>query len=281
MTTKDHDTNPSTPRARRPLKARASTASPAPPGVDTNPGLAPPPEPSAPPARPLGIRVPAPSVRPPSPTEPGETAPSAKKDSVELLLEGMAEQRLDLSKTTPQTAGQASASYHAEHNVRASGRPSPEDEPKVLFGQPPTPVTIRLSRPPAVDVPPGASDATVVTRLYALRGLLFALGAGIVVVLAIFLGLQMTAPNDPTIPAAVAPVVTPAPSSAPSQEAAEAAKVPTVTLPHAAPQLTAPAALAESASAQPAEVRAVPAHRRTKPPASAPTGDLGEFKASY
>jgi hypothetical protein len=271
MTTKDHDTDPSTPRARRPLKARAS-ASPAPAAVDTDPGLAPPPEPSAAPDRPLGIRVPAPSVRPPSPTEPGETAPSAKKDSVELLLEGMAEQRLDLSKTTPQTDGQASASYHAEHNVRAAGRSPPEDEPKVLFGQPPTPVTVRLSRPPAAHVPAGASDATVVMRLYTVRGLLFALSAGIAVVLAIFLGLQVTAPNTPTIPAAVAPVVTPAPS----QEAAALAKAPTMTLPPAAPQLTGLPVVAESASA-----RAVPTHRRTKPPASAPTGDLGEFKASY
>jgi hypothetical protein len=274
MTTKDHDTDPSTPSARRPLKARATTSPPPPPAVDTDPGLAPPSTSSAPPARPLGIRVPAPSVRPPPPPESAEAALSPKKDSVELLLEGMAEQRLDRSRTTPQTDGQASASYHAEHNVRAAGRAPLEDERKVLFEQPPTPITVRLPRPPAVGAPPGVSEATVVTRAYTVRGLLLALSAGVVVVLAIFVGLQMAVRSAPAVLA-----VAPAPS--PSQAPAAAAKAPFVTLPPAEPQLPEPAAPADSAPAQPVQARPAPTHRRTRPAASAPASDLGEFKTSY
>ncbi len=277
MTTKEHDTDPSTPSARRPSKMRSIT----PPPPDTDPGLAPPPVETDPPSVPLGIKVP--SNRPPpladtldAPLPVGlatneDAQKGAKKDSVEILLEGMAELRLDRSRTTPQTAGQASASYHAEHEVRAIERPAPAaDQPKVLLEQPPT-VTVRLMRASAR---PGEADPTWIRPRQTFWRVLVALAAGFAVVVAIFIWLssssrfvEPTTPK-PEGPRALAPVVAPS-AAAPSAPAAAQA-----------PQAEAPAATVAATAEVPAEAPA-PAASDTRPTAKTPTGHNAAAGASH
>jgi len=74
------------------------------------------------------------------------TAPAGpKKDSVELLLDGMPTVQPQPPRTTPQTAGQSSAAYHAEHAVRPA-HTSPDDVPKVVVERPHQHQTVRLDR---------------------------------------------------------------------------------------------------------------------------------------
>jgi hypothetical protein len=75
--------------------------------------------------------------------------PQAKKDSVEVLLEGMTTPQPPRTKTMPQTDGEASAAYHARHDVRAA-RTSPDDEPKVIVERAPA----SLAMPAASTRPP-------------------------------------------------------------------------------------------------------------------------------
>src|ERR1700722_13562066 len=150
MGTDKEDTDPSSPSALRPLSQPAGAASaahalPDPPAAQptTDPGLGPASAPAPASARrPMAVTVPAPSVRPRSPdaitppeltpiAAPVTATPPPTKDSVELLLEGMAGPRPDRRKTTPQSDGEASAAYHAEHRVRRA-RTSEPAGPKVV-----------------------------------------------------------------------------------------------------------------------------------------------------
>jgi hypothetical protein len=314
MTTKEHDTDPSTPSARRPNKMRSSAP---PPPADTDPGLAPPPVQTDPPSVPLGIKVP--STRPPPiEADSAEAAPvglatnedaqkGLKKDSVELLLEGMAELRLDRSRTTPQTDGQASASYHAEHEVRALERPPPEpDQPKVLLEQPPT-VTVRLVR--GASLRPGEADPTWIRPEQTLRRVFLALAAGLAVVIAIFVWLQASSRSDERAqesaakpgaalpPAANAPPVVPpsgpvaAPLEAPAATAAAgasteataaaSASAASVEEGRAAGKTPASRGAAAAASGTRSGAEGHSGHRTKATPAAAATTDVGEFKTTY
>ena len=144
MTSKDQDTDPSTPGAMRGLAPTDPTPTPigASAHVSTDPGVGPPSVPSMAvtmpmhrPVRtpPMGIVVPA-----SSPVKP-------RKDSVELLLDGMQGPQPERPKTMPQTDGQSSASYHAEHMVRPA-RTSPDEEPKVVVERPLQAPTTRIDR---------------------------------------------------------------------------------------------------------------------------------------
>jgi hypothetical protein len=68
-----------------------------------------------------------------------------KKDSVELLLDGITGPQPERMRTKPQTDGEASAAYHARHDVRAA-RTSPDEEPKVVIERITQPPTIRIDR---------------------------------------------------------------------------------------------------------------------------------------
>jgi hypothetical protein len=68
-----------------------------------------------------------------------------KKDSVELLLDGITGPQPERMRTMPQTDGDASAAYHARHDVRAA-RTSPDEEPKVVIERITQPPTIRIDR---------------------------------------------------------------------------------------------------------------------------------------
>lgn len=137
MATKDHDTDPSTPSARRS----------GPPGrADTDPGVAPPSGRPGPGSEGRRVVVPAPGVAVGGSRASGDAVPDAlqRKDSVELLLEGMSGPRPDRPKTTPQTGGEASAAYHAEHSLHAGHR-AVGAEPKVLVERLVTPRAIPVA----------------------------------------------------------------------------------------------------------------------------------------
>jgi hypothetical protein len=316
MTTKEHDTDPSTPSARRPNKMRSTSP---PPPADTDPGLAPPPMETEPPSAPLGIKVPS-NRPPPRGADTFETAlpvglatnddspKASKKDSVEILLDGMAELRLDRARTTPQTAGQASASYHAEHQVHASERPPPiADEPKVLLEQPPT-VTMRLVR--GASLRPGEADPTWIRPEQTLRRVFIALAAGLAVVIAIFVWLQAasrsgeraqegaakpeairasqpmaTAPPGVAPPRApVAPAVDTPPTAAAGVAAEGAAAVPVPGASAGGEQATGKTPPGHGSAASPPHAGDghgnAAGHRKANPAGAAST-DLGEFKTTY
>ena len=212
MGTNNKDTDPSSPGALRPrtphIEALASTK------PTTDPGLGPPSVSTAAPARRSPVSVPPPSMRhahgpnaitPPdlTPIAPPASAtsssmPSSIKDSVELLLEGMAGPRPDRRKTKPQSDGEASAVYHAEHGLRRA-RNSSEPGPKVVVERAP-PVTSTTERTPIVPraSAPGSREAlsTFVPGRVLRRRVAVALVAAVLIVLLSFVGLRLSAHHD-------------------------------------------------------------------------------------
>ncbi|MDP9152514.1 MAG: hypothetical protein M3O36_21520, partial [Myxococcota bacterium] len=267
MSTKDHDTDPSTPGAKQRLSephAPAAPVSPPSTAVDgpgqteiqgvrpgTDPGVAPPAQPRAAPAQPMGIVVPSPSAPPGKPN-----------DSVDLLLEGIPEEALDRSRNIPQTDGQASAVYHAQHGVRAARTPI-ADEPKVVVERPASVPTVRLQRPKVSKAGArldeasrlGPQDVTVVTGPPMGSRLTMAIAAGLLVVVAIFALLKATSETR-LASATTAAAPSPTPSAPPAAVAPPRAdtRIPAAT---AAPRVefgpgpTAPVAAAERPSPSP------------------------------
>jgi hypothetical protein len=307
MATKDNDTDPSTPSARR--------SGPPPPRVApaTDPGVGPQGQRRSPSGRPLGVVVPPATVRIPGPAGvPAEARVLAKKDSVELLLDGMSGPRPDRTRTTPQSGGEASAAYHAEHSVHPGHRPN-DDAPKVLVDRPSTPRAIPVSTtqaaarraPTVTGLSPareGAGEPTFVTPPDLRRRVLLAAIAGLVVVFALFIGLAMLGSRQGTdIPVLAAPsvqaepagrVAVPAPSSAEQAAAEHAAVEPhEVVAPAPAPSPVEPPAVVETSPAAakvaPPPAPAAPSRkhrpRTTAPssPSSAAAPDLGEFKTKF
>ena len=338
MATDKEDTDPSSPSALRPrlpeFEAAGFAGGPSAGPVDskptTDPGLGPP---SGPPGAPtptavraadrdggrrLGVTVPPPSARPgpsSSAITPPEFAPLGRvvsapatapltKDSVELLLEGMAGPRPDRRKTTPQSDGEASAAYHAEHGVRQA-RTSSEPAPKVLVDRPVAaappssprvaPSKVRVAAP--VAEPAGSREAvsTYVPARALRRRVAMAVLAGALIVLLSFVGLQLTAgPAGSAASAGNAAQVAAPPEPArplPPSEPVASAPVPISAAPPAPEPPAAPRASAhESAKAgepRAGDPRAASHAAPTRPHgASASTsagspGDLGEFKPSF
>jgi hypothetical protein len=348
MATNDNDTDPSTPSARRstgtgaeeagapgpasvPASVSVSVSSPRPRGLNdtqplavvphpatpaaggrpsTHPGLGPPPPrldgveapdvgvPREAPARPMGIVVPV-------------AAPDAKKDSVELLLDGITGPQPERTKTMPQTDGQAAASYHARHDVRPA-RTSPDDEPKVVVERPILPPTVRIDRTqiPAPDpaMSRAAAESTVVVPPQMGPRVVLAVIAGLLVVLGLFVTARFainrrahaTHAASSSVPAATALAPTSALASAPAAavpapppepvpappppeldtppaSVTSAAGLPAVPA-SAAPPATAPAAPTAAQRALAAQPKAKP---RTSSAAPAPSPDLGELKTTF
>src|SRR5580692_11591687 len=208
------DTDPSSPEA---IRGQASTEPAAPPGapqVSTDPGIGPP-------------------SRPPIPAT---SAVQPKKDSVELLLDGMAGPQLDRPKTTPQSDGQAAASYHAQHGVRPA-HTSPDLEPKVVVERPALPKTMKVDRAVVqqaiemADARRRAQDATVVAPQRVAPRVIVAIVAGLVVVLGLFVvarlivmrsGTTAATPTRPAVVTVVATATAPATASAVATAAAPA-----------------------------------------------------------
>jgi hypothetical protein len=191
--------------------------------------------------------------------------PVRKQDSVEMLLDGMSAPQPERQKMTPQSAGEAAASYHAQHPVHAA-RTSPDEEPKVIVERPTLAPTVRVDAARRAREAEGAEAQVPVTMG---PRVLIAAVAGLVVVLVIFMvargmgaGAESgTARGAATATATAIPVAdtTEAPAAVPPSPTAH---VPITALPVA--PATAPAATA-----------------KPKPRATATSGDLGEFKTTF
>jgi hypothetical protein len=292
MTSKEQqDTDPSTPGALRGLAPTDPTPQPLPASVhvSTDPGVGPPSQPPMASARPvhrtppMGIVVPASS----------QVGP--RKDSVELLLDGMQGPQPERPKTMHQTDGHASASYHAEHMVRPA-RTSPDEVPKVVVERPLQAPTTRIDRArvqaviEAAEARRRANEATAVLPQQIAPRVVVAIVAGVVVVLGLFVVFRLTLGNHasptaatnpvatkPAVVAAVAPptpvaTTAPTPIAATAQPAASPAPTDTATT---APRPTATAAWTTSPAS------AKPKNPRTGPAATTGSGDLGEFKTNF
>ena len=241
------DTDPSSPSALRISGFGLSSAKTAGAPVEfpssskptTDPGLGPRPPSDPPPpltkGRPHGVIVPPPSDRsPPNPNAitPPEFAPLGRslgpppalsKDSVELLLEGMAGPRPDRRKTMPQSDGEASAAYHAAHRLRPA-RPASEPGPKVVVERPSQATAVSPERPvptvPSRAQAAGSREAlsTFVPGRVLRRRVAMAILAGVLIVLLSFMGLRLSegrragvgsvpsAPSAAAEPPAAAPI---------------------------------------------------------------------------
>jgi len=316
MTTEKEDTDPSTPSSRRPNGARkayglreAGAREPLPedpnqpttdPGLGPGPSRAPTPQPSPVSSRSRGVVVPAPSslgpnaVTPAAGTRAVPVGPASSvlssvfarakdsKDSVELLLDGMAGPRPERRKTTPQSDGEASASYHARHGVHAA-HASQQPGPKVVVGPAPSPEADTVPTPP-----PKASnvaDTTFVPGRALARRIALALLAGLLMVLASFVVMDLVAPR-PHPGARAASTPWPAePSVVEALPTASAAGLAPATAPEPAPVVSttsaAPAPVpSEVEVAKPAvSAEAAGTKRRRRGPET--NDDLGEFKTSF
>jgi hypothetical protein len=284
LSTNEDDTDPSTPSARR------SSRPSAPEGTD--PGVGEPvTEPVAVPTRPLGIVVPGPGISTMTPTPPPTLAQQAllkNKDSVEILLEGMTDQRLERTRTTPQSDGQASAAYHSEHEPRVAERAASGDVPKVLLDRPltPTSVSARLSPAPARAY---SSDATVFVPPERL-GFRVVLAAvlGLVVAGLVFGLLEVLARRDAAPPQGAVEGVRPSANT----NLGRSVVPPPITTAVAAPPPAASASAAESSAVSPASAArahagapstlpaAPPATKRKTKAAPSSSVDVGEFRTN-
>ena len=313
MGTDSEDTDPSSPSALRPNSQGGIAAAgvlPDPPSGQptTDPGLGP----GAAPApssnrRPMGVTVPAPSVRPrpgPSAITPPEITPIAApltprppnaKDSVELLLEGMAGPRPERRKTTgPQSDGEASAAYHAEHGVRRA-RTSDPAGPKVVVDRPVPGMVLREQRPsPALSKPAGRDAvSTFVPARVIRRRAAMALVAGVLIVLLSFMAMRLTGKSEGSAPSPIeataaqttaSPLPTASPAEVPSRiENAQATSTSVEPVPPVASTQAPEPAQGDSRPAAPAHSSVAPTtrhhHGQGDPPGN--PGDLGEFKSKF
>jgi len=238
MSTEKEDTDPSSPGALRTPSGRHPASDPASgrhPAADppsgrhpatqtatdrnpaTDPGLGPRSEAQKLARRPVAVVVPPPSLRRsggPNAITPPETpisaASLANKDSVELLLEGMAGPRPDRRKTKPQSDGEASTAYHAEHGVRQA-RLASEPGAKVVVDRPRSPNSISTDPPPSKSrTKVGAASrealSTFVPARVLRRRVALAVVAGGLFVLLLFVGLKVT--SERPLSTSLAPAAT-------------------------------------------------------------------------
>lgn len=290
MATEKEDTDPSSPGALRAPGYRAS-AEPPTDHPTTDPGLGPRSRPQLPSDRPVSVRVPAPTTRRdvgPSaitpPETPMSTAAFANKDSVELLLEGMAGPRPDRRKSKPQSDGEASAAYHSEHKIRRA-RLASEPGPKVLIEKTPTPVPGAVSRQRAATVRVASREAlsTFVPAKVMRRRVAMALVAGTLLVLLLFVGLKLTASGHDAVPAvasAAAADTVPPPARA-KATATETAAAPTPSAVRTEAPATEGGRNAAAAAKTPSASGSSSKGRHKAQGNGAAGGDVGEFSTTF
>jgi hypothetical protein len=310
-TTPDNDTDPSTPGAKRASDPRAAaevfvedanpppSPPPASPGQSGSPGLSASPGSSASPGLPRPKPTTDPGVAPPPseqltvPRQPmGIVVPAVARsvnDSVEILLEGMDRTQPERPRATSQSAGQAVASYHGEHAVRAP-QPLPDDEPKVVIERRLLAQTLRVARSKAGRKKTAIQAASPKPSTPIGRRMLIAVVAGLAVVSVIFVALRRGSSGftsaagasrvaSDSVAAAAPPAHEHAKEVSPAQELA----MPVAVAPPAESQ--SPAATSASSRVtrkppspwQPAKPKLKPLPAETSP--NAP--DLGEFRTSF
>jgi hypothetical protein len=331
MTKTEEDTDPSTPTSKRNSDPAVPVARPAPREVLDAPASVSegPPEPqdaTEPGLGPAGARTQvskrgASVVVPPAVAAPRFRRPVRGSDSVDVLLDGIAQQPLRRVRTTPQTAGQSAATYHAQHGLRAA-RTNADNEPLVVVDTPPAsrevnsaprkgdaevPASVRdgsakgpaeepkpaLETEPPARTPEGPRPRSLeVTPVFPepnWRRVAVAVFAGVIVVVALAMVLHSTsgAPPAPGGRAANALDVPSRPiaSALPASRALSAVAAPVETL-RAIPPPPPPDTISEEAPTDDPP-RAHPTRirgvARTKPTpsSSARPPDLGEFKTTY
>ncbi len=268
MTSRNFDTDPSTPGA-----LRGATADTDPAGApvearkpNTDPGL-------------------GPGGPPPPPVPP---RPAGKQDSVEMLLDGMNAPQPERQKTTPQSSGEAAAAYHAEHPVHPA-RTSPDEEPKVIVERPPLVPTVKVQREQvqaiieAADEMRRAAEAEAAAKAQVPVSMgprvLIAAVAGLVVVLVIFLlarGKTEETPSATGAASATATATAMATATATTTATAMATGEP---MPSADTVGDTPAAPVPTVHVA---VTALPTAKPPRPkPAPTATSDVGEFKTTF
>jgi hypothetical protein len=317
MTTHDHDTDPSTPGAKRPTRSqgdidasgalvdgsvpgRQSEVSARPPGPGprpssprgrptTDPGVAPPPEPLPVPEQPMGIVVPSLAG---DGTPEGADLRVDYDESVDVLLEGIAREQPEWPRTA-HAPGPTTVS-HGTEAVIPRPQASRRDEPKVVIAQPPLGETLQVGRAgvsvPRVD-PKAWTESTAVASPSLAPRIGIAMVAGLVVVIAIFIALQRTSRDrglEATGTGSPVQLATTAGAAMPAAAVPEAVATGAggpMAAEAAAPVSTASATAASSGSRKGAPPAARPMNK-TKPrpsaPAPKPSGtDLGEFKGAF
>jgi hypothetical protein len=212
-------------------------------------------------------------------------ATARKKDSVELLLDGMAGPRPDRVKTMPRTAGDASAAYHAEHAVHAA-HTSPDEQPKVVVERGATSETGNATprsgkARPLAEIPEGwrAADPTYVPPSPVGPRVLVALLAAITVVVGLFVSMQRPPQTDdapPSPPAAALVQRTPSPPVPPAAPATLDAATRSADLAAQVPSASASGPPLGAVIIQPQGHSTKSRRRPTTPPS-----DLGEFKTTF
>jgi hypothetical protein len=278
---------------------------------ETDPGVGPPAPMRKLPPQSIGVVVPSAG----SPARAFPPPIASKKDSIELLLAGLADSRPDRTRTAPQTDGEAAVVYHAEHAVRAGSSPSVQPS-RVLIERPPTPRAIPLAahaqRTRARSMSAAESTTAVTEKsrrdVPLVRRTMIALVAGLFVVIVIFgtlrsVTFQRDAEDTVSIAPAAAVPVSPMPSVPPvppvppvvSAVAPPTAAAPEVAQPSPRP-IAAPQA-SPSPAAEPSATGVVSAasalqrpptfvrRRRMRPlmvpMPSATASSVGEFKTSF
>jgi hypothetical protein len=315
MTNPNHDTDPSTPGAKRQSDSAATaelggSAVRARP-TTTEPGLAPPGPMLPVPEEPMGIIVPTSSAQ-------------RLNDSVDVLLEGISrefpERPRAAQPAAPPVDDRSTAIYHAGHAVRAGLGTPPRDEPKVVIERLQLAKTARVARPSGPADEDDAREWTETTMVRAhplVSRVVIALVAGIAVVVVIFVALERTsnervllmrgapAPASPATAAMSAPVPAPAPAGAappatagvltsemhpataaavPAWAPGESAPAPTVIAAESPPTPSAIASASGGPRRPPGFLPVKASRPRAKPVASAArpaAADLGEFKAAF
>jgi hypothetical protein len=252
------------------------------------------PAPVAPPPAPVAVRT-TPSAPPLPPRAATPAAVSAvtpagpKKDSVELLLEGMPTVQPQQPRTTPQSAGQSSAAYHAEHSVRPA-HTSPDDVPKVVVERAPQHQTVRLDRVRLQAVIEQAQAERAARQAppdpsmpMSLR-IAIAVVAGLAVVLGIFLYVRsqpVVATTAPPPPASTSHPVIPLPAAPVAVTATTPTVEPVATTSEPSPSATDTVSIAPSAPPISTGAAPRPRPRPAAPPSPGGTTDLGEFKTTF
>jgi hypothetical protein len=273
LITKDDDTDPSTPTARRSSHPAAHEG--------TDPGVGDPvTEPVAIPNRPLGIVVPGPGLSTMTPTPPPSAAQQAilkNKDSVEILLDGMTDQRLDRTRTTPQSDGQASAAYHAAHAPHAPGPVPPNDDvPKVLLDRPLTPTAVSPRQSPAPVRAQGVESTAVPPARLGMRVVLAA-AAGLLVAVAVFLVLEMSLRRG----AGASTGTSSSTAASATASTAAGADVPMTAAGVATGTAAGPVGAESATAPMPSSARGHAGTKRHAKGASGATGDIGEFRTNF
>ena len=307
MTTYDHDTDPSTPGAKRPADQTPATgaapggdpatrseeavprftSSRPPPGPGqhrnssrgrptTDPGVAPPPPLLPVPMEPMGIVVPSAPVDDTNEKGP----PPDADDSVDVLLDGMAREQPEQPRASPRRESVPVGSMATEPALRTHST-LPYHEPKVIIDR--HALGQSVPRGPAAGsaprVDPSAWKASTDSGGQSLAPrVAVAILAGLMVVALIFVGLQRLS-RHPSAAASAPEEVRASTSTVAPAEPAPSTAVPDVVDAGSSE----PGASASGPSARkPVPAPKASAKQRPRPPVASkpPAVDLGEFKGA-